>query len=135
MIEIRELDLATASSDDIGRLLRRSAVPDAAVRKGAADIVDAVRRGGDAALRDAGERFGGGRADGQLAIPSEELAGALARLDSPTDMVREIARRVDAQPGSLHQTDDLTLICLRAGSLDESRPGDAGLSLVNTLRS
>ena len=38
---------------------------------------------------------------------------------SPQDMVESIARRLDAQAGSLHQIDDLTLLCMHAGPLAE----------------
>ncbi len=41
---------------------------------------------------------------------------ALARLDAPQDMVHAMIAQLDAQPGSLHQSDDLTLIVLHAGS-------------------
>ena len=30
-------------------------------------------------------------------------------------MIESIARRLDAQAGSLHQIDDLTLLCMHAG--------------------
>jgi len=45
---------------------------------------------------------------------------ALANLGSPEEMLRELTKRVDAQPGSLHQTDDLTLICIHAGAVSGS---------------
>jgi sigma-B regulation protein RsbU (phosphoserine phosphatase) len=38
---------------------------------------------------------------------------------SPTDMIETINRRLDAQAGSLHQIDDLTLLCMHAGPLAE----------------
>jgi len=43
----------------------------------------------------------------------EEFA-LLRNLPSAPDMVDTIAARLDAQPGSLHQVDDLTLVCLHA---------------------
>jgi sigma-B regulation protein RsbU (phosphoserine phosphatase) len=39
---------------------------------------------------------------------------------SPVEMVETIARRLDAQAGSLHQIDDLTLLCTQAGPLAQS---------------
>ena len=39
---------------------------------------------------------------------------------SPQDMIESIARRLDAQAGSLHQIDDLTLLCMHAGPLAQS---------------
>jgi hypothetical protein len=44
----------------------------------------------------------------------EEFA-AVAGADSPQDLVRALHERLDAQPGSLHQSDDVTLIVLHAG--------------------
>ena len=41
----------------------------------------------------------------------------LAALPSPQDMIERICRRLDVQSGSLHQIDDLTLLCLQAGPL------------------
>jgi len=49
---------------------------------------------------------------------------ALARLADPVSMIREIERRLDDEAGSLHQVDDLTLICLHAGPLPEASPRD-----------
>ena len=34
---------------------------------------------------------------------------------NPQDMIETIGRRLDLQSGSLHQPDDLTLLCLQAG--------------------
>jgi sigma-B regulation protein RsbU (phosphoserine phosphatase) len=39
---------------------------------------------------------------------------------SPQDMIESIAGRLDAQAGSLHQIDDLTLLCMHAGPLAQS---------------
>ncbi|MHC4080116.1 MAG: PP2C family protein-serine/threonine phosphatase [Planctomycetota bacterium] len=39
---------------------------------------------------------------------------------SPQDMIQSIAHRLDAQAGSLHQIDDLTLLCMHAGPLAKS---------------
>lgn len=39
----------------------------------------------------------------------------LQELDGPQDMVEAIAHRIDAQAGSLHQADDLTLLCVEVG--------------------
>jgi sigma-B regulation protein RsbU (phosphoserine phosphatase) len=43
----------------------------------------------------------------------EQLAAAA----TPQEMVSTISRRLDDQTGSLHQLDDLTMICMRAGAL------------------
>jgi sigma-B regulation protein RsbU (phosphoserine phosphatase) len=39
---------------------------------------------------------------------------------SPQDMIESIAGRLDAQAGSLHQIDDLTLLCMHAGPLAQA---------------
>jgi sigma-B regulation protein RsbU (phosphoserine phosphatase) len=41
--------------------------------------------------------------------------GELSRLDTPEEVVDSLATRLDAEMGSLHQIDDLTLICMLAG--------------------
>ena len=41
----------------------------------------------------------------------------LAALPHPNDMIDTISRRLDDQSGSLHQVDDLTLVCMHAGPL------------------
>jgi len=41
----------------------------------------------------------------------------LGRLSTAAEMIEAISQRLDDQAGSLHQIDDLTLICMRAGSL------------------
>lgn len=41
----------------------------------------------------------------------------LAALPNPNEMVDAISRRLDDQNGSLHQVDDLTLICIHAGPI------------------
>ncbi|MBI1303043.1 MAG: SpoIIE family protein phosphatase [Phycisphaera sp.] len=40
---------------------------------------------------------------------------ALTEIDDPETVVQEIAARIDAQSGSLHQADDLTLLCISVG--------------------
>ena len=54
---IRRLDLTSLSTEERRTLLNRSAVPNGDVLSRAAAIVDAVRRGGDAALAEAGRVF------------------------------------------------------------------------------
>ncbi|UCD74021.1 MAG: serine/threonine-protein phosphatase [Phycisphaerales bacterium] len=51
----------------------------------------------------------------------------LTKLPTPQDVIDALAHRVDDQIGSLHQVDDLTLICVHAGPLiptAERRKGD-----------
>ena len=45
----------------------------------------------------------------------------LAKLSSATEMIETMDRRLDAQAGSLHRIDDLSLICLHAGPLEEAK--------------
>jgi serine phosphatase RsbU (regulator of sigma subunit) len=41
----------------------------------------------------------------------------LCRDASPLEMIETVATRLDTQAGSLHQADDLTLLCMHAGPL------------------
>jgi len=81
---LRRLRLADASDAQRRELTDRSSTATPEVRARAREIVDAVRRGGDAALRDANGRFGGGLrepADApRLRVPTEELRAARDRL-------------------------------------------------------
>jgi histidinol dehydrogenase len=74
---MRRIDLSTISPDELAAVLRRSAVPDPAVRTAATTIVEQVRTGGDEALLAAAERFGGGLPDGSLRVPAERIATAV----------------------------------------------------------
>jgi histidinol dehydrogenase len=80
---LRRLDLASSAPADVrerASLCRRGAVPDEAVRTGARTILAAVRTRGAAAVIEANARFGGGLADGRLAIERGELRAARDRL-------------------------------------------------------
>ena len=53
-------------------------------------------------------------------LPTERYRQEFQRLieqSTPQEMIGTISRRLDDQRGSLHQVDDLTLICMRAGPL------------------
>jgi sigma-B regulation protein RsbU (phosphoserine phosphatase) len=53
-------------------------------------------------------------------LPSERYREEFERLieePTPQAMIEAIGRRIDDQAGSLHQVDDLTLVCLQAGAL------------------
>jgi histidinol dehydrogenase len=94
---IRRLDLATTTPDTLASVLRRSAVPDAGVRAGAARIVADVRSGGDRALQAAAAQYGGGLPDGTLRIPAERIAAAVTTVDSATlDALRDAAATIRA---------------------------------------
>ena len=80
-VALRRLDLSAALTNpavaaEIRALLRRGAVPDARVREGARAILASVKAGGDAAVREANGRFGGGRADGSLLVSRAEMESA-----------------------------------------------------------
>jgi histidinol dehydrogenase len=80
-VTLRRLDLSAADADpavaaEIRALVRRGAVPDQRVREGARAILASVRSGGDAAVREANGRFGGGRADGSLLVSRAEMDAA-----------------------------------------------------------
>ena len=95
-MNLRTVVLADLSPDERDAIVRRSAVPDAATRAAAADIVEAVRVGGDATVREFDMRFGGIPADTPLSVDPADLAGAagavapevLAALDAATANIR-----------------------------------------------
>ncbi len=66
--------------DESGRtaLVRRSAVPDAAIRSAAAGIADRIRLGGDAAVLAANAAYGGGPSSGALRVPAEAIGSAFS---------------------------------------------------------
>jgi serine phosphatase RsbU (regulator of sigma subunit) len=56
-------------------------------------------------------------------LPTERYREEFQRLceePTPQGMIEAISRRIDDQAGSLHQVDDLTLICMHAGPLTRS---------------
>lgn len=80
-VTLRCLELARAAADpsvaaEVKALLRRGAVPDPRIREGARAILAEVKAGGDAAVRDANAKFGGGRADGSLLVSRAEMDAA-----------------------------------------------------------
>ena len=90
-LRLRRIDLTPGSSvaanDGLARngfMTRRAASLDPAVRRGAASILDDVRRRGDDAVRSANRRVGGGLAGERLVIHRRELEQALD--DLPTDI-------------------------------------------------
>ncbi|MGI9013479.1 MAG: PP2C family protein-serine/threonine phosphatase [Phycisphaerales bacterium] len=53
-----------------------------------------------------------------MKMPSDRYLDEFARLaqfSGPDDMIRQLSMRLDSQPGSLHQVDDLTLIAMHIG--------------------
>ena len=75
-------------------------------------------------------------ADGyEQRLPTVVYRDEFARLcgqGTPQEAIDEISARVDMQSGSLHQADDLTLICLHAGPLPrDDAPVDAAQSCIS----
>ncbi len=61
-----------------------------------------------------------GDGEGRLRKPTRRYREEFLKLGlvgTPGDMIEAICRRLDQQSGSLHQIDDLTLLCLHAGPL------------------
>jgi serine phosphatase RsbU (regulator of sigma subunit) len=50
---------------------------------------------------------------------------ALRRSDSPLRLIEQLAGRLDTQSGSLHQADDVTLVCMQVGQAPPA-DGDGG---------
>lgn len=79
-MKIRTVTLSELTPGQKRKILQRSAVPDPGMRNAAITIVDEVRRGGDAALAAANERYGGGATDGTLRVDQKVLDHALKTL-------------------------------------------------------
>jgi histidinol dehydrogenase len=80
---LRRLHLAAGEPEtaaQVERLVRRGAVPDERVRSGARAILEDVRLRGDAAVEEAGARYGGALAGGALTIDRATMAAAEAAL-------------------------------------------------------
>jgi histidinol dehydrogenase len=98
---LRRLVLANASAAERRALTDRSSTATPDIRARAREIVDAVRTGGDAALRDANARFGGGLTEPAdapaLRVPAEELASARDRLSPELRAgLEQMARNIEA---------------------------------------
>ena len=89
-LRLRRLDLAAARAGDPEAsahrhaLVRRGAVPDPAVRDAVRQTLADVRARGDAAVREANDRVGGGRPDGRLLLERADLRAARDALDVRT---------------------------------------------------
>jgi histidinol dehydrogenase len=80
-IRLARLDLSQGATDPAvatrrERLVRRGAIPEPGVRDGARRILAEIRSGGDAAVRAANVRHGGGLPDGRLVLDPVELTAA-----------------------------------------------------------
>ena len=98
---LRRLRLADASEAERRALTDRASTATPDIRAKARGIVDSVRTGGDAALRAANERFGGGLTEPAeapaLRIPAQDLRAARDRL--PTELrdgLEQMARNIEA---------------------------------------
>lgn len=77
-VTLRRLELSRAAADpfvaaEVTALVRRGAVPDPRIREAARAILAGVKADGDAGVREANAKFGGGRADGSLLVGRAEL--------------------------------------------------------------
>jgi histidinol dehydrogenase len=106
-VRLRRLDLSLVDIDPAvaayrQTLVRRGAVPDPAVRKGARAILADVRARGAVAVRAANARFGGGLSDGALVVDRSALLAAREALPGPIragieTMIANIARFAEDQ--------------------------------------
>jgi histidinol dehydrogenase len=85
---MRSVRLSELSAAERAGILRRSAVPDDRVRAAATEITTAIRDGGDAALADAGAKYGGGRPEPRVSAAEMEAAWR--------DLDPELASAIDA---------------------------------------
>jgi len=83
-MSMRSVTLAELDQADYRALTRRTAVPDPSVRVAAAEIVDRVRLGGDAALLAANGEYGGGPAIGSVRVPTETIGAAFGAVGPAT---------------------------------------------------
>ena len=87
VVRLQRLDLARVAAGDGAAvrehraLVRRGAVPHASVREAARATLAEVRDRGDAAVREANGRVGGGRPDGRLVLDGGVLADARDALE------------------------------------------------------
>ena len=109
-MSMRRINLVDLDPSDYLDLTRRSAVPDASVRKAAADIVDQVRMGGDAALLAANGRYGGGPAIGSVRVPSEMIGAAFSAVGPA---VRQALKEATKNIRKVHDRQWMTVSKLR----------------------
>ena len=136
-VTLRRLDLSRADVDaavaaEIRALLRRGAVPDQRVREGARAILASVKIGGDAAVRGANERFGGGRADGSLLVSRAEMEAARdalpARIRAGLDqMIANIRRFAETQKP---QTRTTVIVTVSPGCFDSTASRKSSAVLI-----
>ena len=98
---LRRLRLAEASPEERRALTDRASTATPEVRAKARAIVDAIRDGGDAALREANARFGGGLTEPAdapaLRVPPDELRAARDSLSRELrDGLEQMARNIEA---------------------------------------
>ncbi len=114
-LRFRRLDLAAVAAGDPEAiahrrsLVRRGAVPDPAVREAARTTLADVRARGDAAVRDANARVGGGRPDGRIVLELAELAAARDALPrgirrALDQAIANVTRFAEDQRPSSHRT-------------------------------
>jgi histidinol dehydrogenase len=106
-VNLRRLVLERAAFDpavaaEVAALLRRGAVPNQLVRQSVREILAGIKAGGDAAVRDANRRHGGGRVDGALLVTRAEIEAARDALPPRIragleEMIRNIRRFAETE--------------------------------------
>ena len=113
-MKLRSVRLAELSDSARRDLLHRSAVPERTIRSAAAEIVDSIRRDGDAALQDAASRFGGGaRRIRQDEIEQAWEAADPALQSAIKDAAEKIRTVHDAQMPTDHEVESTPGVTVR----------------------
>lgn len=93
---MKRVRLANLDAAERRALVRRSPVPDRAVRERAAQICEGIRTGGDEALAEASAGYGGGSA-ASVRVPPAQLHAAVDAIDPPVvDALRRSISHVEA---------------------------------------
>jgi histidinol dehydrogenase len=108
MTRLRRFELASASPENMAKVIKRSAVPDPAVRAQAHEICQRVRAGGDQTMAELGSRLGGGF----RRVEESQLEEAAASL---TDEVKAALEQSIEQVSTFHRAQlpsDLEVVTL-----------------------
>lgn len=117
-MKIRTITLSELADAERTEILQRSAVPDAAMRSAALEIVTEVRRGGDRELKAANERYGGGAADGVLRVEQEVLSHSLNTLHPSVRVALKKAARNIRRAHAPQRPEDQTVETVAGVTID-----------------